>query len=264
MTLKTRYFHLLLILLVLGMTTSGLLMAQDDVPPVFPDAEDAAAQADAAARLSVIEAEWQREFDRRRPTDFRVAYLIAPQALPAESPLSSENVASTTGAQIFGDWKAFAAQNEEQPFQIVLIHESMVDQVDVAVTQAAYRSQTLLMGVGVSFPQWVEITGDFCAEEPNPAYRQLADEMILMFSYVYEVSDEALVPRIHEVYLEQCVPEDDITVELLGGDALAGDWAIVTRGKANMLFSDFARVPDAFARMLISETISYGIEPLEQ
>ena len=55
------------------------VFAQEDQPPAIPDPEDEAAMEE---QMQAEIERWQREFESRSVYDFRIAYLIAPDALP--------------------------------------------------------------------------------------------------------------------------------------------------------------------------------------
>lgn len=188
------------LLAVMLCLTALSTLAQEDQPPAIPSEEDSAIM-DELGEQAV--AEWEREFLRRSVYDFRIAYLVAPDALPDDHIVSGRMVTELTGAQVFGDWETFAAENEAEPFQILLIHDSMYEQIDVTVTQAVYRNRVIIFGMGMPIEHLVEITGNRCREEvkhaESPVYRQYAYEMFITFEYVAEIGDESLRPLVDEM-----------------------------------------------------------------
>jgi len=201
------------------------------------------------AAQQAYEAEWQREFESRSVFDFNIAYLVKEGSISPDRLESSESLATMIGAQPFYSWDSFLTQNEQTPFQIILIHDSLYDQIDHSVTQHAYRNQVIIIGIGMPFEHLVEITGDHCQKNPNPHLAKEADKMVLYFTYIVNVADESLRPTIDQAFLDNCSEKPDI------GDAPV----TVETTATNPLISDLS-YPGYLAGLIVSETIDYSIE----
>lgn len=145
-----------------------------------------AAQATADAR----DAAWLDEYESRSLHDYRVAYLIAPDASLGTPFMAADVIAESLGAVIFHTWDDFAADNEQSPFQFILFHDSIYDEVDLEWTQWAYRNQRMLVGIGTPFDHYVEITGERCQKDPNPHRATVAHTYVILFTYTWIYNDE--------------------------------------------------------------------------
>lgn len=203
-----------------------------------------------ASAAAAAEAAWLHEMMSRNIFDFNIAYLVKEGTVSADLIESEGSLNRMLGAQPFYSWEAFANQNEQTPFQIILIHESFYDQVDVEFTRHAYRHQVILIGVGMPFEHLVEITGDRCRKNPNPHVQELASEMILFFTYTVFLEDEQYRNHVNERMLGAC--KDDYDTKNTEVSVLVG---------TTHLFISDLHYEDAtwFAWLLKSKTIDYGL-----
>lgn len=163
-----------------------------------------------AATGQVYSATHDAQYRDRTPGDFHIAYLIAEGAAAPESLISEQTFARFFGAQPIHSWDAFAAQNAQQPYQIILIHDSLYEQIDKTWTQWAYRNRVLLIGISMPFEHLVEITGDRCQENVNRRMFEEYEHLYLIFAYNVELEDESYHERIDEQYLELCTQNPDL------------------------------------------------------
>jgi hypothetical protein len=163
------------------------------------------------ATSQAVEDAYERELASRSIFDFHVAYLIAPNAIQPESLMSQESFAELFGAVPIASWEEFLEQDDLLPFQVVLVHESMYQDIDTTWTQEAYRNRIMIAGVGITFEQMVEITGDHCIANPYPHLAHKSSEMSLVFSYDVTIEDQAKREVVHEHELESC--DENFSIE---------------------------------------------------
>ena len=196
----------LILVLVIGICAQGIVAAQQPVPTPEPGAvlNPPTLEPSVLATAQANEQAWQAEFESRSPFDFYIAYLIAPDAALGSELMSEQSFIDTFGAKVFHSWNAFAEQNELTPFQIVMIHGSAYDFLDLDWTRWAYRNQVILVGVGTSFEHYIEITGDRCVKDPNPSLADRAQLQIMTFTYSWIYKDESRRTQIDPADLASC------------------------------------------------------------
>jgi hypothetical protein len=176
-------------------------LAQEPVGGVPNAPHDPEAEARAAAYNVALEA----KLAATSIFDFSIAYLVKDSVIAPDAAESERTLASVLGAQSFSTWDEFIAQNEQTPFQIILIHNSFYDQVDVEFTRHAYRHQVIIAGIGMAFEQMVEITGDKCQRNPNPHLKpEQTHNWMMYFTYSVTLEEERYRPIVTEATLETC------------------------------------------------------------
>jgi hypothetical protein len=80
-------------------------------------------------------------------TEFRIAYLVDPASVPADSIAQPETLQATFGAQVFTDWAAFQTEDEAEPFELLMIHGGAVDTVDREWIQSRIRRGFTVIGI---------------------------------------------------------------------------------------------------------------------
>ncbi len=145
------------------------------------------------------------DFESRSIFDYRIAYLIEADTDAGNEVVTAENVAETIGAVAIHTWEDFLTLNDEQPFQIILVHVSMLEAVDLEWIHHAYRHNVLIVGINVTNEQMQMLTGDFCLREMNP-HRKVSDFTGSFRAYIYSVSafDIRLYEAIHQAELIDC------------------------------------------------------------
>lgn len=190
------------------------------------------------------------DFESRSIFDYRIAYLIAADTDPGNEVITAENMAETVGAEAVHTWEDFVTLNDEQPFQIILAHVSMLEAIDLEWMHHAYRQNVLVAGISVSREQMQALTGDFCLKEMNP-HRKVSDFTGFLRVYIYSVYavDESLYEAIHQAELIDCT----------GYDA-RGTTTGVIHGQTESELEEQWQM-DQFAKLLISNTMNYDLPP---
>ncbi len=141
--------------------------------------------------------------------DFRVAYLID-EELPETDLLSVSNVSRLTGAVAFDDWDEFLKQFEEIPFQIILVHDSMVDAVNLMWMHNAYRSSMMIVGINTGFQRYVDMVGDWCIRALAPYLTGRKTRNSWVYSNYQVITNSLIVRlRVNQAYLVDCTKEFD-------------------------------------------------------
>jgi hypothetical protein len=239
-------------ILIFGLTLS--MTAQTIHPtPTREPVEEGTPLAPSADLLAEREAEiaaWEAQFNARTIFDFRTAYLIAEGAVEAQSLISPRHFESIMGAEPITSWETLITQHEIEPFQIVLIHPSLLDEVDFSWTQAAFRQQVLIVGVDLSFTQLTQVTGDQCMQDPTPGLSNYFDHIIQYITFNVRLEDESHRAQVTRQMLETCetVTTENSTVYL--------QHSVIT-----LPMTSIERL-EHFAEAVLIDTVNYGLTPL--
>ena len=220
---------------------------QPTEPGGVPDAPTLEPEVQATA--DALEAEWEQKYESRNIFDYYIAYLIGPDATEPDHYISAQAVEAEMGAVIFHSWDEFIAQNDMHPFQIILLHGSMIDQIDTEWTQLAYRNRVILVGMAMPYDEYVDITGDRCLYEPNPHLAEFIDRTAIIFSYAVHLENESLRPIIDEHELQLCSEDYDFPDEPY----------LVVHGLGMDIFSEIQSIMFLSNRLLI-ETMDYNVK----
>jgi hypothetical protein len=197
--------------------TNISISAQDVTEtPVPPEGEvpNNPESPDEQATRQAIEAQQEAEFNAMSIFDYRVAYLIAADAVTPDSLVSEAAFEQVFGSKVFNTWEAFADANADAPFQIILIHKSMVEQVDTTWTQWAYRNRVILVSISMTLDQYIEITGDRCNASPTMEYFEKFENTWLYYAYVFDFDDDERKAYVDQQKLEAC--NENLTFEDVG------------------------------------------------
>ena len=240
---------LLAIFIMIVIHGNGVM--QEPIPTLEPDGVPVAPPVDPSieATAQALEAEWILEYQSRSIFDFNIAYLVIPDAIPENSLMSEQSFSETFGAQIIHSWDEFITQNGQHPFQILLIHDSIYDQLDVTWTQEAYRNKVIIVGIGMPFEHLVEVIGDRCVKHPNPTSEDNFASRMMLISYAVTVDNEDYRSLIDQFVLSECRDNFDL------GDVQYG----VFKGRTNYPLTD-VRLLNALVDTLIDKSMDYQIE----
>jgi len=199
-TNRTRWTALIALMVGLFALSSAAI-AQEPAGDVPNGEYDPEADAREAAYYAALEA----KLAATSIFDYSIAYLVKQEAVLSDSVVSEVFLTTTIGAQPFHSWDEFVAQNDQLPFQLILIHDSFYDQVDTAFTQNAYRNQVIIIGIGMPFEHVVEVTGDRCQMNPNPQLKQEeAKDWVMYFTYSLVLEDSRYREVVNEAAVEKC------------------------------------------------------------
>jgi hypothetical protein len=224
-------------------------MAQE-TPPEHPDGPAVTVPPEIQATSAAESQARYEEFLSRSILNFRVAYLISEDEENPESLLSSNSIYNATGAVIVNSWEEFLQLNEEQPFQIILLHTSMFDAIDLEWTKNAYRNNVLLVGMNIDLPQMVEITGEVCMGKRHET-NFVDQEFYVYLTYVASAEIPEELELLHRATLETCTK-----VNKLRG----------TGGVQHGAGASFVEQPsdiEGLVNSLVVETMNYEMTPQE-
>lgn len=189
-------------LLFLFFAAATATFAQE-TPPEEPDGPSVPISPEQEAEIEAAAKARYDDFLSRSIFDYRVAYLIKDDLLKDKSLVSGANIAAISGAVLISSWDEFAQSNAEQPFQVVLLHQSMVGEIDLEWAREAYRSGVIIVGMNVEVAQLAEIVGDFCMAKEHKTNFGDRDSYVYLIYVVLSAQAEAL-SSIHAAALETC------------------------------------------------------------
>lgn len=132
----------------------------------------------------------------------------------------------------------------------MLVHDSAYDQLDTEWTQYAYRNQVILVGIGMTFEHYLELTGDRCLKEPNPHLADEAGEWVLLFTYSVQYKDESQRIQLDPAAFISCRGRPPVVGETYEG---------VMHGSLNWPLTKTENL-DGFADALVIKAMYYGLE----
>jgi hypothetical protein len=225
---------------------SAIPTLAQETPPEHPDGPAVTVPPEIQATTAAESQARYEEFLSRSILNFRVAYLISQDEENTESLLSGNNIYNVTGAVLVGSWEEFLQLNEEQPFHIVLLHASMLDEIDMEWTRNAYRNRVILVGMNIDLPEMVEITGDVCMGKRHET-NFVDQEFYVYLTYVASAEIPEELELLHRATLETCT-----RISKLRG----------TGGVTHGAGASFVEQPsdiEGLVNGLVVETMNYGI-----
>lgn len=185
--------------LLIGCFSMPLFVQAQEEGPLAPNVPEDVLERQEAARL---------EFEQRSIFNYRVGYLITHEARRQINTLTPGRVATQAGAIPVGDWERFVALHDQKPFDIVMLHASMYDEVDLDWFYEAYRSNIIIIGLNMPHEQMSILTGDLCIENPNPLPMDDArGDFIVAYTLAIETDNESDRPAIIHSKTQTC--DDD-------------------------------------------------------
>jgi hypothetical protein len=164
-------------------------------------------EAQLAATHRAEDAQWLQTYHSRSIFDFRIAYLIKGDANETETIVSQTNMQEALGAIPVQSWDEFIELNEQEPFHMVFIHSSMVDEVDKEWTRLAHRSGIFIIGINVRRQQLAEIIDDRCLKFGKKEYLDYVENTFLFFNYYASLGDERQRDFVNQSVLETCTDD---------------------------------------------------------
>lgn len=217
-----------------------------------------AERAQIEATSAAYEQAFLAELAKRDIFDFQVVYLIASTTPIAVMEMPPDLFVEKTGAHIVHTWEDFLKINEELPVQVIFLHVSMLDQVDVEWMHHAYRNKVMIYGIGTPGDALKEVIGDYCFKTPNQHVKDF-DEMqrtwFIQFIYAVKFSDahtpeeiahyKPMVDQDRLVHCSKNYTNEKISVEVMYG---AGSSPL-----------NFEGMFDAMVRTIITTSLDYEI-----
>jgi hypothetical protein len=139
-------------------------------------------------------------------------------------------------------WEQFLALDNQQPFNIILIHHSMLQQVDLDWMSAAYRS-----GIDVRRSELGQLVGDRCLGKAERELLDHVDHTFLYFTYNVTLENEAYRDYVHQRALEDC----DEDFKGIGK-------AFITHGTHEFPIATEAEI-EHMAKVMLVDTVNYDI-----
>lgn len=180
---------------------AGLILTSAVVPVTAQDITTITPTVDPT--YAAIYATYAPALDGRDSHDLRIAYLIAGD-VPADSVVAPEEMQAATGALAVHTWDDFIALNNTQPFQVIMIHASMLETVEAEWLATAYRDGIIIVGISLRAAQLAALVNDQCVQVNDTDLLDYVDNTWVYFRYVIRIEDEANRELLHRVNLEDC------------------------------------------------------------
>jgi len=146
---------------------------------------------------------FQAHLDTIRFEDFKIVYLTSDTAAQLTY-INNVSIATYFKAEVINDWTTFEKSSTQTSPDVLFIHGTAINQIDIEWTQTAYRAGVLFIGLSMPFADMQRITGDYCLEDPNPGYLAYSPEMILYFDYNLKLEKEDRRDEFNTANLETC------------------------------------------------------------
>lgn len=205
-TITGRVVGLVMLLVCTTLLSDRLTSAQDESTPT-PDPEGQPifdVPPEIQATHEAEEAIFNAQYHSRSIFDFRIAYLIAEDAEPAGSLVESANMAKILGAEAVHDWDELLSLNEDTPFHMILVHESMAEQVDPEWMGDAYRNDVQIVGIDLLPKVLKSLVRDKCVGGAQRRIAEWYDHFVFYFIYHVELEHESDREYVYEQQLERC------------------------------------------------------------
>lgn len=179
------------------------LNAQESQPLPLPTSADTAIPEVLQAEVTAQAYHAAAEADRATRTifEYRMAYVVNQEAVSQNDLLAVDQVAALSGAHIVSSWDNFVELNSAQPFDIVLLHSSMLDQVDRTWFQSAYRNGVIFAGINLNHAQMAQLTGDQCMGNTQMAFEE---DFFTVFLYTVKAPSQDIREIVNKAELEDC------------------------------------------------------------
>lgn len=205
----------------------------------FTDEEEAQMQADARAL--------DADLTSRSIFHYTIAYLISDVAAIEDEVFSEAVMTELTGATPFYTFDALEEAHTEAPFEIVILHHSMLAAVDQVWAQDAFESGVIFAGLDISVGEQAVLFGKACFKDRDLKGQVLPDwRWINAISYRVNVQNPADYERVRTALFEMCHAPKDVA------DASAG-YNIVTLPLVKPSYID------TLPQILIARTHEYGL-----
>lgn len=137
--------------------------------------------------------------------DYPTAYLVSQEAAVNDKSFSEPKIVGLTSAQVFYTWDDFAASNAAQPFEILIVHDSMAEAVDREWAHQAFRDEIMIMGFNISLGRLAEMVGITCfKDKPLPDSIPPEWDWMYMIGYAVRVADPKDYDAHKQALIEDC------------------------------------------------------------
>lgn len=227
------------ILLVVLVGGTGTASAQgSDTPIAVPEP----ANSKDAAFFAAWEAEAMAYYSSLNITDLNIVLFADPDAVDVLGEPAADVLERSFGAVVAPRWDDVLAAAADAPIDVLIVHKSRFDQVDIEWTYEAYRAETTIVAFDLSFENLQTLTGDTCLKEPNRGLRGIFPNRFLYFNLAVRLDNPNYRESLIRTLIDECSDDWDIpgrvdvaygTVDLYPTDAV---WV---RSLESMLLSDY-------------------------
>lgn len=141
---------------------------------------------------------------------YRLIYLVADGAVPADHVVAPAKVHEDTGAIIANNWETLLNTEAQAPLDAVIIHKSALPFVDYDWVSSAYKNGVVISLIDIYFPELPEVMGFNCTDTPTePFYEK--NFFITYHFHIYAPIREDREKIIEAV--ENCTTLDDVAIQ---------------------------------------------------
>lgn len=126
---------------------------------------------------------WEERFAQLSLSDVNVVYLVDSAALGEASTAAPEVFAEHLYAEIVDSWDGVESIIEQEPIDVLIIHESALGLADSEWVSAAYRNGTMIVGISVAFEDLIAVAGDACVKNESPTISRYFTEWYIYLVY---------------------------------------------------------------------------------
>lgn len=132
-----------------------------------------------AARSPSVTLPWKDS-----PPPYRIIYFLADNAMPADSLLGESRLRATLGAQAVHRWDEVQRLDESSPIDALIVHKSVLSQVDRGWATRAYQRGVVIAGFNIYAPELAELVGDHCIAKDSFASEPYAGGFYVIVSRI--------------------------------------------------------------------------------
>lgn len=184
------------------------LEAQSGDPLPLPESGNATAIPEVQTFFANLETK-AYELQNRDLTSYRVLYLTSTTSDTGEK-------IADLGITVVNNWDDVINQHASSPLQLLMIDVSVVGQVDKTWLQNVYYHGTAIVGIGITIPEMIELTGDQCTLNPKAPLRYGEDvNFFNLYAFGVVFDYEVDLPLVVSAELNDC--SDEAVAGLTGG-----------------------------------------------
>ncbi len=152
----------------------------------------------------------EADLTSRSVLHYRIAYLIAADEAVRNEVFSEDVIVKLTGANVFHEYEEFAAVHSATPFEIVLLHTSMYDNIDREWGGSAFQNNVIFMGLDVSIGQLAELFGNNCFTDVEQTWPE-EWHWVNVLGYQIDVENPDDYEAVKKELLTNCGVGDDVS-----------------------------------------------------
>jgi hypothetical protein len=199
----------MLLCVVLLSSVLRAIAQQDPLP--LPELSDATPVPTAAQEVQLLKDELNTrvlELYNRDLSSYRVIYITENQTS------DTFRVLKQSGVPAVSEWDSVLQMDTSSPLHMLIIDASAQKLVDGEWLRSRYLRGLAVVGIDLTIPQMIELTGDSCTLNPNAPLRYQSDHFYNLYVFALIAShDEDRPALLHSL----CDESDGVPSNLKGG-----------------------------------------------